>query len=541
MATGIIDNFEFKNNDAFCQNKVCKDEDTWTFKVDNILIFDSDRSSYQDPTKKYRWLLQGTITSSLFGIFTPHSKDLWDNWLILKDLEADGQCGQWQHTYSISGSIISPLFWVLNVINEKSRFCPNSLETFIVFSSPLLPKKILYNLGLDEDEEEDIEQNVGDSSFTITFSGTTTTNVFEKQQVAILGITSADWDIDTLLNESGNKGINEINSSKWILPVFGNEINNRVSKLTRNAPDDTKQVVDMSIESFDSDKAMVTIWDEKIFYFNYEGREDPSTSLLNKWFTVTLWKPAQTFDGNNRENFQTQVEGKNTLIVKWANVYIKSDIYNKDKNSLLTIVAQRDSKNNGGNIYIDPDVTNIDGVLIADGSLLSYRNKKILNRNTDNDSGLLARQLYIYGMLFTKNTIGSNKVPYGSDHSIFGNKDAFSSKKENPYDLANIRGFQARYAASWALKDCGGGIANQYWTAGYIDTGAWEQKLKKIKEYAWAGKMKCFNGKINTNLSPEALPFAKPADHLRTIDKQNALIIQHNPSIQSLSPYVLSK
>lgn len=54
--------------------------------------------------------------------------------------------------------------------------------------------------------------------------------------------------------------------------------------------------------------------------------------------------------------------------------------------------------------------------------------------------------------------------------------------------------------------------------------------------------MKCFNRKVNTEIKQtdsEAWKVSKKDSNLRNTDKQNSLIIQHNPTIQKLAPYLL--
>ncbi|MBS9783735.1 hypothetical protein KGV55_00150 [Candidatus Gracilibacteria bacterium] len=542
-----FEKFSFKNNDATCSDgKICKDNDIWRFAVKNILIFDSDRDSYQN--QKYRGVLQGDIFSSLFGKFEIKSQDEGDTGFILKDTDKT-KCGEKQHTYSVTGSIISPLFGVLQVDESKSLFCPKSLETFIVFHSEGLPKKLLYNLGWKKENEEKLEQD-----FNVSFSGTAVENIFEKQQVLITGIANLDGNKNNLFNESGDTGINEINSSRGVIPIMSEEIEHRIALLTRNAPATTKQYIDTQIRSFDADSATVKIDGENIFYYNYKGKSRilPSNSKeINKGHIVRLETVSKKFKKSVPKKYHIPITGKNTLIVEGANIYINADLHNTDdKTSLLTIIAKRDKNNNGGNIYVDPDVTNIDAILIADGSLLSYRDGKILNRNTDNN-GLLARQLYIYGTIFTKNTIGSKKIPYDADLYRIKDIKKFADKKENIYDLANLRGFQVKYANPQKVEsNCGGkksnGKQNWYWTAGFtINTT--EDKLTKNLKYAWAGKRKCFNNDINKDIPDnlnhltQGMDFGAGQQKLRTTNKTNSLIIEYNPTIRSNIPFVLEK
>lgn len=63
------------------------------------------------------------------------------------------------------------------------------------------------------------------------------------------------------------------------------------------------------------------------------------------------------------------------------------------------------SKNGqGGNIYIDPQVTDIHAVMYADKSVLSYDGVKEFDVSNSLASEL-RHQLYIHGSIFSENTI----------------------------------------------------------------------------------------------------------------------------------------
>jgi hypothetical protein len=63
----------------------------------------------------------------------------------------------------------------------------------------------------------------------------------------------------------------------------------------------------------------------------------------------------------------------------------------------------KDSAGRGGNIYIDPSVTNIAGTFFAERSVISYNGTE-LDGNTP--INILKNQLLIYGNVFSENTLG---------------------------------------------------------------------------------------------------------------------------------------
>jgi len=76
-------------------------------------------------------------------------------------------------------------------------------------------------------------------------------------------------------------------------------------------------------------------------------------------------------------------------------------MYYTDANSILGIIILKDENGNGGNLYIDPNVTNIIGSYIIDGSVISYNGNEI----GVGDISTLKNQLYVYGSIVSENTI----------------------------------------------------------------------------------------------------------------------------------------
>lgn len=119
--------------------------------------------------------------------------------------------------------------------------------------------------------------------------------------------------------------------------------------------------------------------------------------------------------------------GEKTIITVGGNIFINSNLYNDPKTSpgkeKLGIIALKNLKTGaGGNIYISPNVTNIQANIFADGSLFSYDGDMthIIQNTPDPQHNLgepvfnsfnektdiLANQLYIEGSIASLNTIG---------------------------------------------------------------------------------------------------------------------------------------
>lgn len=112
---------------------------------------------------------------------------------------------------------------------------------------------------------------------------------------------------------------------------------------------------------------------------------------------VTLWSPNLL-----------DVQDARSLIVEWTDVYINADILlDPAVKKPRAIIAMKDASWNGGNIYISSNVKNIYASLVAEWSIYSGDSASALYNDTKAKvTNLPANQLYIYGMVISRNTIG---------------------------------------------------------------------------------------------------------------------------------------
>ncbi|MCA9374575.1 hypothetical protein KC725_05445 [Candidatus Peregrinibacteria bacterium] len=142
--------------------------------------------------------------------------------------------------------------------------------------------------------------------------------------------------------------------------------------------------------------------------------------------------------------------GERTFIVKGADVFIDGDIYSTTPSAKLGIIVLKDlSSGNGGNVYIDPGVKNIQANIFADGSVFSWRgNNAATDINGDGEPvwtdeserfNLLKNQLYIQGSIASQNTIGGavRSVPILGDGTV-------ASASEGQYGATPTGRSQAR-------------------------------------------------------------------------------------------------
>ncbi len=97
-----------------------------------------------------------------------------------------------------------------------------------------------------------------------------------------------------------------------------------------------------------------------------------------------------------------------TVVVENGSIYISWNIINNSNKDILWIIALKGNNPQSWNIYIDPSVTDIHAVMYADKSLISYNGSEI-DGNTLNSMDILRHQLYIYGSIFSENTIGGSR------------------------------------------------------------------------------------------------------------------------------------
>ena len=134
--------------------------------------------------------------------------------------------------------------------------------------------------------------------------------------------------------------------------------------------------------------------------------------ILARNITYTLGK----YEGNNiviysgNQDLDTTklsaLDTKATIVV-YGDITISSD-YTAGATILpRAIIALKDTDGNGGNISIKNSVSRLDTSLIAEKSLLSGDPSGTLYyTDLSNATGVLDKQLYVYGSIISLNTIG---------------------------------------------------------------------------------------------------------------------------------------
>jgi hypothetical protein len=119
--------------------------------------------------------------------------------------------------------------------------------------------------------------------------------------------------------------------------------------------------------------------------------------------------------------------------------------YNNKSIDNLWVIALEDENGNWWNIYIDTDVTDIVWTLYADKAIISYSmsydnwdSNPIISHEIDWAiwSDILKNQLYVYGTMFTENTIGGSLIPQCPYYIVSWSCDMNEARK---YDLNFLR------------------------------------------------------------------------------------------------------
>jgi len=190
------------------------------------------------------------------------------------------------------------------------------------------------------------------------------------------------------------------------------------------------------------------IYDDKVIYYELD------------WWTIVLW-----------DDSDEEVKWKKTIIIKWWNLYIKSNMhYNDITKDILWIVVLKNDEGKWWNLYIDPNVTKIVWSFYLDKAILSasdtnndweISSDELLS--VDNQQEVLANQLYIKWQLFSENTLWwARKDPYLCPYFI--NDSDCDLKTAQMYDLNYLRRyFLYDKNNSWVIWDDWDEPAN-WWT-----------------------------------------------------------------------------
>ncbi len=438
-----------------------------------------------------------------------------------------------QYNYS-TWSLFSPLFWNV-LLSSNSYICwwMESFKFYLVSDSSIYSTNTSWYIDINWFPDLVITSN----SISSEDIKDIVVDYWSWKTAELLKVSSVDW-IDISWKVYSNTVWNLYAASwatlKYLVQTWSTikidktDFNALINKNIINLIKSVKAITGATnIDNFKSktqsepNNLFTSIWNnESLALFDYE-KQTESNWWTNSWIILKI-QTNNVWTASGGTYNSISITWKNTLIVKWWNVYINADIYNtNDKTSLLTIIVKRDSTNklNWWNIYIDPRVTNIDAVLIAEWSILNYDWiwKKVLNR--DNASENLSRQLLIYWTVATKNNVWDNNIApiYWSD---LYNTNKTTTDTNYTYNLSRLRLFRVNYMDLiekptdcsndwlWALK--------------------WNTDNLELLKYAFAWKRKCWTESV-------------PTGQLRTTNKISPVVLEYNPILLIDPPMILQK
>jgi len=144
---------------------------------------------------------------------------------------------------------------------------------------------------------------------------------------------------------------------------------------------------------------------------------DTTNNTVVAYYTNTSGDVLTLGDGTS--DLEVPAGYRYTVIIEAVDLNLENNIYYSDSESSFGIIVIQDSDGNGGNVYLDPQPTNMVGLLYAEGSLLSSPDAGAsLYYHAGAPAVELTNQLFWQGSIASRNTIGgaSNMiVPEGVD------------------------------------------------------------------------------------------------------------------------------
>ncbi len=181
-------------------------------------------------------------------------------------------------------------------------------------------------------------------------------------------------------------------------------------------------ITNLDWNNWSNNSSWFKMYNDKVLYFD-----------VSWWQTVVLWN-----DTNET------VKWRKTIIIKWWNLYIKSNMYYSNNSDILWIIVLKWDDWKWWNLYIDPDVTHIVWTIFVDKSILTAKDtdwdweiSSDEEYSVDTNQFLVANQLYINWQIFSENTIwGSRKNPPVCPYYLSW---TCTLKKSQKYDLNYLR------------------------------------------------------------------------------------------------------
>lgn len=325
-----------------------------------------------------------TGSDSMTDIKVKNSLDMISGnnyFMSFQDVSIDGN----DHCYWYNSSTYQSNHWDCSAYNPKSILI-NKLPNFVTSGIPTslnrtlksTPKIILISpTKLDYDYDTSIEYDLGTTS-GIAY------NSYKK---------SVSW--GSWVTNSQIKILWQTNETKNIVNFVSGSTYNSIWNLSKSE--------------------LKTELIKNAYWVIKNGVDTNSIKLYNGNTTLTSWPT-----------------GKDTIIVNGGNLYLENDI-SKSTGIVKAIIVTKKADKTWGNIFVKNNVQKINAVLIAEWWLISGTSSAYY---ADANNGAVD-QLYIYGSLFSNNTVwGSSKATPSCPFDVTSGCNLQKAKR---YDLNHFR------------------------------------------------------------------------------------------------------
>ena len=161
----------------------------------------------------------------------------------------------------------------------------------------------------------------------------------------------------------------------------------------------------------------------------------------------------KTDDLNKNYEIESDPSNYQTLVVRNGNIHITNDFNAAQKN--IGIISYKDSGynvsnwyNEVGNIYIEPNVSEIHALMYADGALVSTESGTPVSSTLSAREYSLWNQLKIHGSIFTRNTLAGAEES-GWDYMLPWGEQSSDRDLAIQYDLYYLRRGNTGCSQDW--------------------------------------------------------------------------------------------
>jgi len=382
----------------------------WNFQINNIRVDVSDYTwdepvNFSWPSLDFQFKpiyyisTSWELTNSWFTEWTTQSWtiDISQNWAINPTIDGLYYVKDWLNKGSFTGSwkiTQAPTFWSsdISTLSIWTKF----LDTFNISTTYILNTLFTLNDASSRDDIVGVQlywyikYTVWWEVITYEVDNLNTTNAQNFESIKIFWITNIDEDKqrDLVLDQNEK----DVQNLAWEITK-----SNLKRDIRKNAINTVKVITPSTWLNPLIDDLSGTTWDES----NDDNGWDVLWDIL--YFGGLLWD-------NVVLDAVTGLAWRKTIIIRWWNLYIKSNVINNWNSDLLWIIVLEDEDWNWWNLYINNDVAQVDAVIYTDKSIIGF-NDFYWEIDWNINSTVIDKQLYIRWSIFSENTIWGSRIP----------------------------------------------------------------------------------------------------------------------------------